>query len=178
METPAAAPPAAASTTPPRTPPTTETTKTARQPKTPNSACMSKGPLTMETVQQVNAPIHRRDVLEHPTYNRFKHVMTYYIGGPLVLISLLGIGGLMGYCSATSRNTGKVTPPPAAPPPTSAPVQQPQVIVIPQPVQQVAYPPAMDVVKPSQVEKTQPLTDAERRNEARKERLRSRYGID
>lgn len=71
-------------------------------------------------------------------------------------------------------------PVPVATPSAPAPVQ-PQIIVVPvpQPVQQVAFPPATPApvtMQPPQVE-VRPLTDAERRNEALKERLRQRYGI-
>lgn len=69
-----------------------------------------------------------------------------------------------------------------ATPPTSVPVPaptQPQIIVVPvpQPVQQVVFPPSAPFTnQPPQVE-IQPISDAEQRNEALKERLRHRYGI-
>lgn len=64
----------------------------------------------------------------------------------------------------------------ATPPPAPA---QPQVVVIPvpQPVQQVVFPPSAPAMNQTSQIEARPLSDAERRNEALKERLRRRYGI-
>lgn len=95
----------------------------------------------------------------------YKFLLTMlWIGGIGTLLWIL-FGGFQ-----WGRATVPVVPiaaPVAAPSPTSVPVATPpQVVVVQVPVPQ-----------PTQVETPRLLTDAERRNEALKERLRRRYGI-
>ena len=170
------------STTPPQqTPPQTETAapRTRRATRTP---AVPSAAGRLEYRRRATAG-DEPDLIRSAALVNFWKVMTV-LGG----IAILWVIVSTSYCAGK----GPVTPTAVAPPvvtyqpaPVVAPVATPpapapQVIVIPapQPVQQVVYPPEPPAVnQPPEIE-TRPPTDAERRNEALKERLRRRYRIE
>lgn len=58
------------------------------------------------TNQQLTVDVERRDVLEHPAYHRFKHIMTFWIGVPAILTILILGGFFLGRgCSPAKAPT-------------------------------------------------------------------------
>ena len=144
------------------------------------------------------APIDREEVLIDSAWHRFLLVMLG-LGGTAVLAWLVWMGYAWGSsgCYTCIQNTPTATITPSAVPMAShsapAPMSQPvptQPPVIQLPVVQMQAPPVQVVkieVRPLSALPVVPIapisyglgitTDAERRNEALKERLRRRYGI-
>lgn len=167
------------------TPPATAT----QQPSPPTPTVTTYAPLNPPAPTRVPYTRHATpgkddDQIRATALVNFWKTMTV-LGSLAILWILISTS----YCVGHHRGVTPVvvTPPPAvetAPPPAKemaippAPAQ-PQVIVVPvpQPVQQVVFPPSAPATNQTPQVETRPLSDAEQRNEALKERLRLQYDI-
>ena len=158
----------------------TQPTTTAVAPEQSATQCTEPPPTRLPYTRHATTG-DSDDRIVNPVWYKVLVIM-FGVGGVLALLAILFGGFQLGKASVPTYGVSApmMTSSPAPTPTITPPVQPPQVIQ-PMVVQPVVIPPVIvQIPTPAEpAERSAPpeLSDAEQRNEALKDRLRRRYGI-